>query len=210
MRFSLILISAILFLAACRKKETNTPTEVTTTKNTAYTTKDYMPLKYGNYWVYQLTKTDTNNVVTYSAIDSTSVYDSLFTSGKWFYKTSGNSFNSDYYIDSAANIIVPDGKRVLSLTNNDTLNKVSYSSPGGWYDIYNIMKTSPTTFVFNSTTYSNCINRFSYFYSNMNPNCPNWVIYNTYCPGVGLVYSKYGFINSCDVWELKLLRYKIN
>ncbi len=194
----------------CNKKN-NEDIGVLYTTSKAYTVKDYMPLKYGNYWVYELTITDTNNVIITNYSDSCYVNDSIFDHGKWFYWITGNTAVQGYLKDSLNYIISSNGKINLSYgTNEDTLANDSCNQLGIWNKLLIIMKTNPTSYSYNSKTYSNCINRYTYFSSNINSNCPNWNIYNTYAPGVGILYGKFGFTNSCNIWEIKLKRYKIN
>jgi hypothetical protein len=207
-----VIILCFLIAFSCKKKES--PVEEVTPPNTtvtsAYTIKDYMPLKYGNYWVYEFTRTDTNNVVLVTAIDSCYVQDSTFTNGRWFYLISQHRTSAFYFADSANCIIRTDGKPELKLSNNDTIRRDSMSWPGQWATWKYVMNTNPTTFSFNSKTYYNCINKYLFFRSNLNPYCNDRIAYDTYAPGVGIVYSNFGWMNSCEVWELKLLRYKIN
>jgi hypothetical protein len=214
MKRFVILFAFTFILIACKKKENPSPEETMApapTSSSAYTIKDYFPLKYGNYWVYECTRTDTNNVVQATWIDSCFVHDSTFSNGRWYYGLTNHPINSFYFTDSANCILKPGGSLELTLVNNDTLRKDSANYSTSWCKWTYIMKTTPTTFVYNSNSYFNCISSYCYFRSfNLNPNCNDWVIYNTYAPGVGSVYSKYGWINSCDIWEAKLVRCKIN
>ena len=212
MKYPAIILCLTILAFSCKKKETSveeTTSPIPTTGST-YPAKDYIPLKYGSYWVYELTITDTNNVQVATTIDSSYVHDSSFVRGKWFYSISGNIAVQGTYGDSSDYIIYNDGTKMLSLKNNDTVATYSYSFTTYWYNLYMVMKTSPTTFAYNSQTYTNCVSRFNYMYGNMNPNCPNRIYQTTYSPGVGVVNAKYGYMNTCDIWEIKLLRYKVN
>ncbi len=213
MKYSLIISGFLILVLSCKKKETLTEEAAapSPTPSSAYTVKDYLPLKYGNYWVYQFTITDSNNVVNLSMLDSVYVFDSVVVHGKWFYRIMATvSPIQGEYTDSANCLIRSNGQRALSLINNDTILKLFWNQSGSWYNNYDIMKTTATAFNYNSVTYPNCISRYTYFYSNMNSSCPNRIIYDTYSPGVGLVYSKWGFVNDCRDWEIKILRYKLN
>ncbi len=213
MKYSAIILGFLILAFGCKKKEAPVEeTPVVPAASSAYTIKDYMPLKYGNYWVYERTITDTNNVIVSSYIDSCYVYDSIYENSKWFYRISGIPTFDGYFTDSS-NCIINRGAGetiYLNLIHNDTLTKTASYYPGSWCTWTYIMDTNPGTYVYNSNTYTNCINKYCYYFSNMNPNCPNWILDAKFAPGVGLVYTKYGYINSCDVWEDKLLRYKIN
>ncbi len=211
MKYFAMVLGCLILVFSCKKKET--PIEETAAAPataSAYTIKDYMPLKYGNYWVYQFTRTDTNGVVFVSSIDSCYVQDSTFMNGRWFYMMTNHRTSAYYFTDSANCIIWGDGKLELKLSNNDTIRRDSMFWPGQWCNWTYVMNTNPTTFSFNSKTYYNCINKYLFYRSNLNPYCNDWITYDTYAPGVGIVYSKFGWINACDIWELKLLRYKIN
>lgn len=205
----LVIILVFTVLYSCKKKEIEEPMPPPVSSTTAYTIKDYFPLKYGNYWVYEFTRTDTNNVVQVTFIDSCFVRDSTFHNGRWFYMLNDHFSKAYYFTDSADCIIRTNGSIELKLSN-DTIEKASYANSVDSCTWTHVMNTTPTTFSFNNKNYYNCISHICYFKSNMNPYCNDWIIYDTYSPGVGMVYSKYGYINSCDILELKLLRYKIN
>ncbi len=203
----------MLITISCEKKEIpqNLIDPINPPPTKTFTAKDYSPLKPGNYWIYQLQVIDSNNVVTAGITDSAYVYDSITVRGRKFYQISGNTAVQGYFADSANCIIYSDGNIALKLSfTNDTISKTYYSQGGGWYNLFGVMKLNPTTFSFNAQTFTNCINRNDYFYSNFNPLCPNRIIYKTYSPGVGVVYANFCFVNSCDHWEIKLLRYKVN
>lgn len=210
--FPMIVCFLVLALS-CKKKNNNEPVgppETIITPENPYTVSDYVPFKYGNYWVYELTITDPNNVVVATTIDSSYVQDSSLVRGKWFYTVSGNIAVQGTYRDSSDYIIYTDGTKMFSLKDNDTTATYFYSQSTYWYNLYLVMKTAPTSFSYNSKTYINCVNRFHYMYGNMNPNCPNRIYKTTYCPGVGIVNAQFGYMNTCDVWEIKLLRCKVN
>ena len=202
-----------MLVLSCKKKEPSVEeaASVAPSATTAYTIKDYMPVRYANYWVYEVTVSDTNNIVQSTYVDSCIVYDSIMAHGKWFYKLIGDASIQDNYADSANCMVNDQGAVLLKLSfTGDTIYKYSYNQASSWLNACSIMNLTPTTFVYNSKTYSNCINRYTYVYSNTHPTCPNRIFTYTFCPGVGLVYAKYGFMNGCNHWEAKLLRYKIN
>lgn len=211
----ILTFSLLLLAIACRKKESPVHSPPVAAATAAYTIKDYLPLKYGNYWVYELTVTDSSNTITASTIDSCYVADSVYKNNKWFYRIVGNGpYFSNYQADSANYMISNTGSKVLSLVHNDTLLVASetFTTNNQWYNAYSIMKTIPaTSFTHNSKTYLNCISRNYYVYSNMSYSCPNVTFIDLFSPGVGLVYCKYFFSNDmCRVFEEKLLRYKVN
>lgn len=177
-----------------------------------YTAKDYLPLKIGNYWVYQLQQVDQNTNVVYTTTDSTYVSDSIITRGKTFYNVVGNIMLPGYYCDSSNCIISSDGDILLRISSNknDTLSRTNYSQGNSWFNRYYIMQSGPASFSFNGVTYSDCSHLNGHFYSNMNAACPNRFYPQIFSPGIGMVYSKYFFASLCDDFEHKLLRYKVN
>ena len=208
MKYFAIIVSCFLILLSCKKNENTTAPSA----GSAYTIKDYFPLKYGNYWVYENKITDTNNVVITTTIDSCYVKDSLFARGKWFYQIVGFpcGCHNDFYKDSANCIIRTNGSVYLKLLHNDTISK-SYNTFGNeWSRCAEVMDLYPSTFTYNNKTYQQCIKKHNHAQTNANTCWNNRTWTTIYAPGVGIVNNKYGWINSCDFWEIKLLRFKVN
>ena len=158
---------------------------------------------------------DTNNTVLFNGIDSCYIADSTFLRGKYFYQIWGTNplyAGGQLYTDSAGHIIHSSLGRTISLTHNDSLfDAYTNYGNGEWSHLYTVMKTFPTsTYSHNNKTYIDCISKYEYCYNNIDTACTNnKVMFNIYAPNVGVVYSRYYYLTTCNIFEEKLLRYKV-
>ena len=70
--FALLILIPVLFFIACKKKDIKP-----TPKDPVELASDYLPLKVGNYWIYEQFETDTNHVT-----KSLHIFDSVYAKGE--------------------------------------------------------------------------------------------------------------------------------
>jgi hypothetical protein len=204
-----LLISSLIF--SCRKKEkpsAETKPAVTSAP-TPQPAKDFLPLKIGNYWIYQIDLRDHNDSLISTHTDSLYVFDTVTVRNRLFYKMMSNTlYNLNVTsADSADCIIDMDGGiRMKTSGSGDTLFKQNITQVPVFYCV--IQKDTPNTFAFNGTTYTNCVNSLKHAHTSF---CSkDWN--NIYCKGVGIVYDRLVFVSTLctQYYEQKLLRYKVN
>lgn len=213
----------ILQNISCKKKNNNTEDELLaspqTTTAAPLDVKAYLPLKMGNYWIYQNNLFDTNGNVLYTGIDSVYVNDTARIAGRLFYHLNGGATNYRLlgYISDSSNCLIKDGGFILFKSSNviDTIDKnlLYLDSVNNIYlKSYSIMKQTPNIFSFGANTFTNCLNNQNYYIYSGSACGIKKYFNHLYVPNVGLVHSSYFFLNMyCyGYYEQKLLRYKVN
>ena len=210
----LLSVIAMLILASCKKEET-TESDINNTE----VSKNYMPLKIGNYWVYEQYHVDTAGNQTSSATTDSLIVDRDTTiNGETFFILMGNFMSpttwrivsilrdsSNYIIDNHSNILFSENNFVdtlaeqIYITNSDTLFTLFYkmeqsdaiSTPAGLFeDILNFRG------IINVKNPINGVENPRY-------NC------NYYANNIGRVLIISHYVNSTTKLERRLIRYNI-
>jgi hypothetical protein len=207
---TLLVISSMIL--SCRKKEKPSVEPEPTASSTPTTPtpgKEFLPLKIGNYWIYQIDLRDHNDSLISTSTDSLYVFDTVTVRNRLFYKMMSNSlYNLNVTSADSANCIIDSDGNIRMKTSGpgDTLFKQDIPQVPIFYCI--TQKNTPNTFSFNGTTYSNCVNALKHAHTSF---CTTeWN--NLYCKGVGIVYDRLVFASTActQYYEQKLLRYKVN
>jgi len=212
-----LLIGIILAIIACKKSDNSNDNPISSTS--------YFPLAKGNYWIYKEYEIDTNSVeAQLETIDSINVTNDTIINGKKYYviyhdrntSSFGNFVLDEYkYVrDSSGYLVKIDGGIVFSVCNfTDALVK-RVSSFG--QDTLSIVtgKMEKVTEQINvpAGSFNDVLNlkgtvvlgrQFSYLKR------PHYVN-NYYAKNVGLILKSTFELYDGTVFEVRLLRYKIN
>lgn len=204
---NVILVASMLFcLNSCTK---NKPT---------IKSSEYLPMKVGNYWVYQNYNFDSNNEV-YIDLQTDSVCiskDTIINGNKYFkFEYYSNTIKSIiFFRDSSRNLINTNGDIYFSednltdtllenykIINSDTLCKTTYLMDNTPIEI-----NTPSGIYYDILTYKGTIKPY-----------PNWLTSNNsilysfyyYKKGIGLVSEKLPNLSGVGYTESKLIRYNI-
>lgn len=212
-----VFFSLLIFTTACHKKHEASPTQ---------NTNNYLPLKVGNYWIYQTITINNSDTINDQILHSNFREDSLCITGDTIIK--GNTYyifkaiplNSAYPMeasfyptllrDSADFIVDNFGKKWVSSSNyTDTLSTFQYFELGtefayGYYKIGN----TDTTITVPAGTFTSADVKKTEF----RPSFPSLILYGDYfyTKNVGITKIKLPYLSGGSFQEAILVRYKIN
>jgi hypothetical protein len=199
-------------LVSCRENETPTPDD----PGIVY---DYMPMKAGNYWVYNHYRIDTSGNATDEGItDSIVITDDTLINGKRYFVFEGtNNYNGmgwgliDCLRDSSGYIVNAQGIIKFSATNfTDTLYTRTMVYQGDTlYTLSFRMEKPDTTITVPAGVFGVLNYRGTLKTPWSKPLIPNPRFVNHYyADNVGKVLETYFFLNSPNYYEMRLIRYK--
>lgn len=147
-----IMLMGLIFatsITACKKDKQG---------NTTVSAYDYVPLKTGNYWAFDIKEVDSlGNLVSYIGTDTFRVLKDTIIQSKTYYWLAGTQasglcfykLQNNWLTDSAGYLINPSGKRFLSTSNfNDTIEVIDDS----WIGSYTLKTFFRMTKVSNTLT----------------------------------------------------------
>ena len=199
-----LLILTIAF-ASCKKKDTPPPNDP------PVITSVYMPLKVGNYWIYQRYRTDMNNVndTIYSTVtDSVFISKDTMIQGLKYYKLDRTNLSTFYVplfmADSAGYLLSAPGVIILSPDSTETF---EYDTPD--YHSYERTCRKDSLVHVPAGDFHNTITFQSYKEGKMGFGSGSW--YRVYAKGIGIIVRQIYYSGSVDNPEgIKLLRYKVD
>jgi hypothetical protein len=194
--------------------------------DTSVKLQNYLPLKVGNYWVYQHYMIDTlGNETKFNLIDSVYIKrDSLINSNKYFVFYDSNPgflFIPIFIRDSSGYLVNEKGQKIFSQTNfSDTINRTNYFATQNL--IYcsrtirmeksaNLVNVPMGSFEAINAKETNCY--FIDGYLNPYPQSKRPIVYNNvyYTPNIGIILHTYRYASIPYVrYEKRLIRCKIN
>jgi hypothetical protein len=212
MRKLFALIMAVGFLLSCKKEED------TIAKGS------YLPLKVGNYWIYQEFMIDTSGIETANSIlDSVVINRDTIINHKKYYVLEGNYPYPhryqpgiiEYLRDSSSYIVNQNG--IVRFAENDFTDTLAYRAEINIYDnsdtlfvlSYQMERINiPITVPAGTFEVLNCKGTVV---TSMNTPGIKWPRYtnNYYAKGVGKIMETYFYIASPVIYEKRLLRYFI-
>ena len=209
----LFVFAAIILTSACQKDEPNDEPE---TKQ-----ESYLPLKVGNYWVYEKFKIESSGEATSMGIsDSLYVKDSTITliNGEKYFEIMGwfpAEGNEPVYLKVADNYCInSDGEKLFSTSNlSDTLAEVYHTSGSDTnYYSYSKMEEVAEKITVPAGTYDVIEYRTTLITFNEDEqdefNFPKYG-HSYYAEGVGLVLKSWCYAHSPETYEHRLVRYHV-
>lgn len=197
-----------LLLFACKKDKDPEPT--THTFNP-------MPLKQGNYWVYNHYKVDTNGVETYLNSDSLYVQGTQVINGNTFYVIKGSNFvllgtpdsNGNVYMRDSSGFILDNNHTVYYAPNSDTLSVIN----DPYVSLYTYMAYKDSVWTVPAGAFSKTATLLTTgIYSQ-----PIWHYWSNrrdalmvFVDGLGLIKRRYFYANPPEYYEYRLVRYHVN
>jgi|AntAceMinimDraft_9_1070365.scaffolds.fasta_scaffold06022_1 hypothetical protein len=194
-------------ISSCEKSSVN--------PNDPETTKNYLPMSIGNYWIYQTYLIDTLGIdQPVEMLDSISITRDTIINGNKFFVFEGDTyFNHDYLRlqrDSSGYIIDESGKIYFSEDNFiDTLYYYEHvQNDNIVYMTYNIMQENEVVLTVPSGTYST-LNNLGTVYVPLADITKTFGSY--YANNVGQVLSEGVFVfSNSGRFESRLVRYHVN
>jgi hypothetical protein len=212
MKKSVLFIGIIIFfLISCRKDDTQ---PVTTNPNQE-TVSDYFPLKEGNYWVYKRTLVDSSGTILLNTYDNDSIIvknDTLINNKIYHqifeYSFSNSTFAYIYFYRDSANFIVnQNGTIILSIKPGFVYKRPLIADTSLYINYYFVNQTTNITL---TSGIFNCVDFKGEFYSKSDNFTTAKLIHNYYYKNIGSIKSMNRFAAGYDIYQLELLRYKLN
>ena len=222
MKKFIVLGIVVLAFFSCKKEDA----ALEPVCETEVTVNDYMPMKVGNFWVYEHVKIDSNgNESKLGLIDSIRITKKETLRGNEYYVFEGTRqpiINHKGVVhklrDSSGYLVNSGGNVLMSVVNfTDTIFKYRDPSDSNWVTkSYGIMETERTV-VIEGIGPVRVINAVGHFYHNPKrfPQAKELEVKfnNYYSKGVGLILDTYfwshEFFNSGSIIERRLVKYHI-
>jgi hypothetical protein len=213
MRKLLALVMAITSLLSCNKEDDK---EIKT---------DYLPLRIGNYWIYQEYNIDTmGNEIARSKLDSVIIKRDTIINDKKYYVFEGTYYpftNNKWGIidilrDSSGYIVNQNG--IIQFAENDFTNPIAYFAHINHYDsndtlfvMSHQMERIDNVIAVPAGTYDEVLNYKGTVVTSMNTPGILYPRYLNcyYAKGVGKIIYTYFYIASPNIYEKRLLRYYV-
>lgn len=208
MKWSFILVMAILSVLTFSCKKTSNETQ-------SATTSDYYKLKVGNYWIYQAYMLDSNGVATaQNSFDSAHIEKDTIIRGNTYYKlwenrlVLGTTQYPIYIRDSSGFLVTSSGSRMCSETDfTDTLgidtNEVTL------FKGYVKMTGKDSLVTVPAGTFQSITYRMKAVLTNPSTPHPIRYIYDIYGKNAGRIKSHNFYFASYQQIESRLVRYKV-
>jgi hypothetical protein len=210
---NIILISTIiLFLLSCRKKEPSESINNPELHSQSTSSINYVSVKIGNYWIYDHYSEDTLGNITPIGIDSVYIYDTVFITGRKFFKGTPGLFGlNNIYVRDSSNYLVNEKGFVLCAYNNYADTFYRSSKLGNIDTLFYKMFSVPGTYTVPAGNFNNVIDARTTVFYNPSYSCRKIRYCNQfYADSVGMIYERYHFSSNCSDFIRKLVRYKIN
>lgn len=210
MKKILLFLFIVNILSSCVKKKAE-PEYIPPT-SASVTSFSYFPLKFGNYWVYEVSRIDTLNNSLFLGIDSVYVYDSVMISSKKYYKYySAFNFNGEqFWRDSLNSYLINEKGKVMCAYNNFTDTFYKYSKIPGLIDTgFTKMFLLSVPVSVPAGNFYNAIDARSTIYYNSLYSCKKIRYCNfIYADSIGMIYERIHYSSNCDDYIKRLIRYK--
>lgn len=212
---NILLISSLFivsFIFSCQDDDSDSqPIE-----NPIETAATFLPLKAGNYWVYQeyrIRPDGTEQML--DRMDSIYVSEKIAIDGLTYYILKGTSIGSvinDTIRLGTNDAVNTDGQKILSLNNLPDTSDFEFHSFGMYDPVIKILKSEPTTYALPiGSILSDYQVELQFF-----PVEGQTSIEDTrhsiraFAKDIGPVYHSYFYSNSLDTYEMRLVRYKVD
>lgn len=206
-----ILVLALLSLGACKKDKE----EENVNGNAILNASEYQPLKTGYYWLYNLYRIEPNGAETLLGIDSSFIEKDTLISGKTYYKWVSPpeygpiALPNLWVRDSLDYIVNRTGGKIFSVSNyKDTLSnyRLGDTISMGFFTMADKNKT--ITVPAGSFTTIARVGKHTLFapYDGFGKTRES---ITRFAPKIGLIMDRYFELNSADIFERRLVRYKV-
>jgi hypothetical protein len=211
MRKFIAFIMAVAFLSSCQKEDDNA------------VKTSYMPLRIGNYWIYQEFRIDTSgNEIASSKLDSVIIKRDTLINHKKYYVLEGTNYPFSHYWDiidilrdSSGYIVNQNG--TVRFAEKDFRDTLVYRAESNIYDnndtLYTItyhMERNNNAVTVPAGTFE-VLNFKGTVIAYMNTPGIKWPRYTNcyYASGIGKIMETYIYISSLQSIEKRLVRYHI-
>lgn len=208
-RLMLFVSVSLLFISACKKSDTviNDPLKESVL--------DYMPLKIGNYWVYEFYQFDSGEVNnTFLRFDTTSITkDTLINNYTYFKLESGiNLFTNPVFLRDSGNYIVDNNGRVW-FTHVDSINifneNLIEDNNGDTVYYWHERLTTPNAPVVVNAGIFPCLDMLTFFYREEDSLQIAHNVHRYYAKNVGIVKETTIFGATLIGYKRELLKYHL-
>lgn len=203
-----IIVMVLVVIVSCKKEKDAAPAS-------SYTASDYLPLKTGNYWVYDTYVIEQNGEETLIFSDSARIDEDTLIRGQRYYRYKGCPaelairYIDEFVRDSADCIINQRGVKFFSVTDfSDTLFdfRLGDTMVMGFYRMTD--KDKETTVPAGTFKTITCLGTHRIF-SPFNQLGAMRTTFTKYAAGVGLVSERYFLFNQPVFYERRLVKYHL-
>ncbi|MFI5219584.1 MAG: hypothetical protein ACHQNT_08850 [Bacteroidia bacterium] len=212
MKTKYILIVPLFSLILGCKKENEVTTPPPVNPPQVYDTfniNDYVKLDSGNFWVYEIHRTDSNGIDSLMGIDTARVTGNVQINGYNYHEVIHYFLSATalYYRDSANCIINPGGDILLSTNFNDT---IGYGNFSGIYESYSISLNLPSIVTVPAGVFDSVLTtRIDYYFvppldTSYNPR----QYYTHFAKNIGLIKFTYSYgAQPFNIYDKRLVSY---